>query len=292
MGGRREHQAARLADGRLLGFAEYGATDGRAVLVLHREVGSRLLGSSFDAGAARLGLRIISPDRPGMGFSDFQRGRTIGDWPADVVELTAQLGIDRFAVLGVAAGAAYALACAWKLPDRLTATLLASPVVALSMSDRPPGEPLLARIVSESAVKAPWTIRVAMTGLELMARRSPEQAVDRMAASAGDADRDAFARPEVRTMLAASLAETFRSGARGAARDLRLATADWGVPFADVVAPVTIWHGDADTEVPDDTVRRLAAALPHGEVRPVPGAGHHLTLSHPDLLLDALAGGS
>lgn len=55
-----------------------------------------------------------------MGLSDFQPGRSFIDWPDDVVEAAATLGLERFAVLGISGGGPYAAACAWKLADRLT----------------------------------------------------------------------------------------------------------------------------------------------------------------------------
>lgn len=110
-----------------------------------------------------------------------------------------------------------------------------------------------------------------------------------MEESAGDADRAVFARPEIRTLLTQSLAETFRSGARGAAHDLRLITGEWGIPFREVSAAVDLWQGDANLEVAPGDARRLADALPHGALHLVPGGGHHLSLTHPGPLLDALA---
>lgn len=282
----------RLADGRLLGFAEYGAPDGPAVVFCHGEVGSRLMGRSFDVAGRDRGVHIVSPDRPGLGFSDFRPGRTVANWPSDVAELANQLGIDRFAVVSAAAGAAYALACAWKLPERVSRTIVAGPVLAVPMVEAVPGTPLPQRILTESAVKAPWTIRIAMTGLELLSRRSPDEAVARMASSAGEADRELFTRPEVRAMLAASLAETFRSGARGVAYDLHLTTSDWGLPFASITAPVSVWRGDGDAEVALADLRRLVAALPNAELHEVAGRGHHLVIAEPEALLDALVGGS
>jgi pimeloyl-ACP methyl ester carboxylesterase len=43
------------------------------------------------------------------------------DWPGDVIQVAAALGLDRFAVLGISGGTPYAAACAWELSDRLTA---------------------------------------------------------------------------------------------------------------------------------------------------------------------------
>jgi pimeloyl-ACP methyl ester carboxylesterase len=286
---RHEHQAIRLADGRLLGFAEYGDPSGAPVLFFHGEVDSRLLGRAFEPSAHRLGLRVIAADRPGMGFSDFQAGRVVADWPADVTELTRELGIDgRFAVLGASGGAPYALACAWKMPERLTATVLAGPAVPVSMKRDEPGTSARTRVLRQSAVRAPWTIRVMMTLLGEMTRRSPEQLLGRMSDSAGDVDREVFTRADIRSMIPQSMAETFRSGPRGAAHDMRLLAADWGLPFNRIVGPVSIWHGEADRDVTPAEARELAAALPNCELHLLPGAAHHLALTQTDALLDAV----
>ena len=279
---RHEHQAIRLTDGRLLGFAEYGDPAGAAVIFFHGEVGSRVLGRSLEVDAHRLGLRVVAPDRPGLGFSDFRAGRAVADWPADVAELAAQLGLARFAVVGASAGAPYALACAWRLPEQLTATVLAGSSLPVPIREQ-------AGVLSRSAVWAPWTIRPVMTLLAEVSRRSPDQALVRMQESASEADRPAFDRPEVRAMFARSMAETFRSGPRGAAHDLRLVTNDWEIPLGEVSIPVDVWHGDADLEVTPGNVRRLVDALPDGRLHVVPGGGHHLLLTHPGEVLAALA---
>ena len=287
---RREHQAIRLADGRLLGFAEYGDPAGTAVVLCHREVGSRLLGRALGPAALELGLRIVAPDRPGIGFSDHRPDGTIAGWPDDVVELTGELAVDRFSVVGVAGGAAYALACAARLGARISGVALASPALPVSMTEYPPGTPRLQRVLSESALRAPWTIRPAMTLLAQASRRSPEQAVGRMEASAGEADRPVFARPEIRVLLAQSMAETFRSGTRGAAHDLRLLAADWGLALDLVTADVDVWHGATGTQGASVNVRRLADDLPRCRLHEVAGAGHHVDLAAPERLLGALAG--
>jgi pimeloyl-ACP methyl ester carboxylesterase len=292
---RLEHQAVRLTDGRLLGFAEYGDAAGRPVLCFHREVGSRLLGRALDHEARRMNVRVLSPDRPGLGFSDFQPDRAIADWPADVVEFAEQLGLDRFAVLGVSAGAAYALACAWKLGERVTTTVVAGAALPVSMTADEGNMPAMQRLLSRSTVLAPWTVRPAMTLLAQVSRRAPEQTVSRMEQSANEADRSVFSQPEVRAMLAHSMAETFRSGPKGAAQDIRLVSADWNIPMGEVARPVDIVHGSADAEVTPENARRLADSLSQARFHLVPDAGHHLWLSSPGQVLNPLvttAGGA
>ncbi|MEL7226506.1 MAG: alpha/beta hydrolase, partial [Cyanobacteria bacterium J06576_12] len=62
-----------LPDNRQLAYAEYGSPDGYPLLYCHGGGSSRLepllLG---DEVFSRLELRVIAPDRPGIGQSDFQ----------------------------------------------------------------------------------------------------------------------------------------------------------------------------------------------------------------------------
>ena len=91
----------KLKGGRTLGYAEYGAPEGKPVFYFHGFPGSRIdwLFSDTNNTAAQLNARIIAVDRPGMGLSSFQRGREILDWSDDVIEIANVLQLDRFAVL-------------------------------------------------------------------------------------------------------------------------------------------------------------------------------------------------
>ena len=104
----------RLPDGRTLGYSEYGSPTGNTLFYFGS---SRLEACLLARAAANAGVRVIGTDRPGMGLSQFQPGRRLLDWPADVVALADHLGIARFAVVGVSAGGPHALACA---PDGVT----------------------------------------------------------------------------------------------------------------------------------------------------------------------------
>ena len=116
----RTAEVLRLSDGRRLGYAGYGDCHGAPVMFFHGTPGSRRVARWADQAARRHGIRLIAPDRPGFGLSDFQPGRTLGAWPKDVVELADALRLERFAVAGVSGGGPYVAACAWRLADRLS----------------------------------------------------------------------------------------------------------------------------------------------------------------------------
>lgn len=83
-------------------------------------------------------VRLIAPDRPGYGRTDFVDSvTTLENGPKDVVALADSLRLDRFAVLGACGGGPYALASAGRIPERPTAAGL-SQALALS-GPRPTG---------------------------------------------------------------------------------------------------------------------------------------------------------
>src|SRR5206468_2751202 len=116
-----EYREIRLRDGRSLAYAEYGSARGLPIIHCHGTPSSRVEGDLTFSGtvATELGVRIIVPDRPGMGRSDFQPGRRIVDWPDDVLALATALEFDTFAVLGSSGGAPYAAACGVLIPERV-----------------------------------------------------------------------------------------------------------------------------------------------------------------------------
>src|SRR3954463_4716799 len=93
----RTSQSLRLADGRRLCFAEYGAPDGAPVIYLHGTPGSRLQGVHAHDAALSRDVRLICPDRPGYGGSTFRRSSML-DYVDDIVALADALSIDRFAL--------------------------------------------------------------------------------------------------------------------------------------------------------------------------------------------------
>ena len=105
-----ENQTFTLADGRALGFAEYGNPNGKPLFYFHGHPGSRFEARYLENSET---ARIIGVDRPGLGLSTYKAGRKILDWPDDIAELANSLGIARFAVAGFSGGGPYALACAY-----------------------------------------------------------------------------------------------------------------------------------------------------------------------------------
>jgi pimeloyl-ACP methyl ester carboxylesterase len=279
----------RLSDGRRLGYADYGDRQGAPVLFFHGTPGSRRLARWADQAARRRGVRLIAPDRPGFGLSDFQAGRTLGAWPADVVELADALGIERFAVAGVSGGGPYVAACAWRIADRLTQAGIVSGIGPLDDPALAAALPRGYRAGFAVVRRLPAALRLALGLGRLGLRHAPACVLASLAASLPEVDRTTFGRPRVRALLLDDAREALRQGTRGALHELVLLSRPWDVRLGQVRMPVRLWHGEADSQVPVVIARRLAAALPDCRASFVPGAGHLWALDHLDEILAALA---
>jgi pimeloyl-ACP methyl ester carboxylesterase len=268
----------RLPDGRSLGYAEYGDPSGKPVLFFAGAPGSRLLHPP-EGPTVALGVRLIVVERPGFGRSDFQRDRTLLDWPADIVAFAAALGIERFGVVGISAGGPYALACGFKIPHRLTGIALISPVGPTDLPGSTAEMPRVRQIGAAVARRAPWLLKP-LLWLVSNPHRNPERFFARMTAQNAEVDLAILACPEVKVMLMASYLEATRAGMRGFARESVILSNPWGFRPQDVTVPVALWHGEADANVSLSAVRYLAETLPNCQATFLPGEGHWLMLEH------------
>jgi pimeloyl-ACP methyl ester carboxylesterase len=276
-----------LGDGRRLGYARYGRPDGEPIFYFHGHPGSRLEGRFAHSAAATAGFAVIALDRPGLGLSDALPGRTLTDWPADVAEAADQLGFSRFSVAGASGGGPYALACAWRLPSRVSRVAVVSGVGPYQVRGITHGMRWQNRIGFQFGSRWPALADVLMRSMRRSVTDRPERTVDALARAMSSADAEIVRRPEVRDILIADLTEAFRQGSDGATHDMVLLGRPWGFSLREIEPEVSLWQGEADTLVPPAMGRYLAAQIPRCHARVLPGEGHLLIIDRmPDLIDD------
>lgn len=278
-----------LRDGRRLGYAEFGAPGGRPVLHCHGFPASRLDARLAHEAAARLNVRLIAPDRPGFGLSDFHAGRRMADWPRDVVELADALSLGRFAVLGVSGGAPYAVACAGQIPDRLTAVSIVCGLGRLDAGADRAGMSPFSRSSFALARSVPGLSKLLNFALAPLLRDSPRWILKLLASKLPAPDRAVLSDPKVFAMFADSFREAFCQGGRGAAHDMTLYAQPWETRVESIRVPCHVWHGEQDTTVPVAMGRRLAAAIPGCRATFLHEEGHFsLPINRADEILQTL----
>jgi pimeloyl-ACP methyl ester carboxylesterase len=267
-----------LRDGRTLGFAEFGTRSQNVLFYFHGYPGSRVEARVLSEPAERHGIRLIGIDRPGMGLSTFKAGRRLLDWPADVAEFADNLGIDRFSVVGVSGGGPYALACAFAIPNRLSACGIVA------------GAGIAGPFLSLLSRTLPFVLTPAIRPF-LRDQKRAATALRLFALSWPKPDRDALDRPAVSEALAASLAEAFRQGSKGPALEAAILGRPWGFALEDVRhSNLHLWHGGRDRQVAIATGRAVAQGLRGCNAAYYPHEGHiSLHVTHGDEIVHALA---
>ena len=150
-----------LKDGRSLGYAEYGFSNGFPILFFHGLPGSRFEAKKLHAAALKLQVRLIGLDRPGMGLSSLQKNRTILDWPNDISEFATSLNLKKISIVGHSGGAPYVAACAYRIPEKLHKAVIVSGIAPLIY-------PEAITSLSKSQKQMNWMIRYCPILLKLM----------------------------------------------------------------------------------------------------------------------------
>lgn len=262
--------AVTLSDGRRLGYGEYGQRGGKPVLIFHGCPGGR----QFDQGPAvsEAGAWAFVLERPGYGLSDPKPGRTVLDWPADVVAFADTFELERFAVAGFSAGASYALACGYQIPERVQAVGVVCGYLAFAE------DPALDHLVT------------AITGDRITRYRyEPEKVRQELLEENDDETRQWIADPDrffhdrfgpvAATLPAywlAMMASTYGNGCD--IDDDLLRYQPMGFSVEDISVPVHAWYGDQDSLL--GAGRELVRRRPATTLTVYPGEGHFIDPVH------------
>jgi pimeloyl-ACP methyl ester carboxylesterase len=271
-----------LEDGRRLGWAAWGPPDGTPVLFFGGAAMGRSLGFGADV-LPRLGAHLIAVERPGLGVSDPAPARTLSDWPRDIAQLMADLGLTDCRIVGFSQGAPFALACAaaglvGKVAIVAGHDVLSDPAFAGRIDPHLKG--LLASIAADpAAVEASFG-----------SSANADMLWGLISAHSAPVDLAVYTDPEFQPRFQRALAEGFAQSGAGYARDLVLTMQPWPFDLSDIKARVHLWYGAQDTSTvhSPDLGATMAQRLPDCRHHVLPEAGGSLLWTHADLILTAL----
>jgi pimeloyl-ACP methyl ester carboxylesterase len=265
-----------LADGTVVGHAEFGDPAGRPLLFFHGWPGSRLQARIIDGPARKYGLRVLAPDRPGIGLSSPAPCARVAAWIPTLRAWTDQLNLAGFYVLGVSGGGPYSLACAALMPRRIASAGVCCGVPPprwleesrdlfwlyrlLRRIDR--GAPrLLVRLMNVTrlyltVLPSPWSLRPFCL---LMPR----------------ADRRALQRRGRMHLVVASTREAYAGGVPAVIADARRLQQPWGFDPGAIADPVYFWHGCQDRNIPLSLVRPFIDSLKQARAHYFAAEGHY-----------------
>ncbi len=265
-----------LENGGHVTLDEYGDPQGRPVIFCHGWPSSRTMAELTDDAARAVGVRMISPDRPGIRQSTPQIGRRLLDWPPLLHELAAKLEINKFRMLAISGGAPYAYAAAWAMPDQVQAIAVVS------------GAPPIDELPDQSGLLAlyRWMLALHRTRPELLralfhaARpfasvRIPLRLRPMLLKILQPCDEAVLRDSRAFAACFESQRQAWRASAEGVMADAEIYARPWGFPLEQVQIPVRLWHGKSDRSFSFRLAELVAARLPNCETHFVENAGHY-----------------
>jgi len=282
-------QCVCLPDGRRLGVVQAGDLHGEPFFFFHGFSASRLSIHPDNGIPWSLGVRVISVDRPGIGLSDRQANRTLMDWPDDVAALADAMGIERFGVIGFCGGGPHALACAYRMPERVSVAGLVSSAPSIADPEVQRELPGSWRWIARAARSVTAALRLYFWYLARRLRRDPKGTMNQRVSKMAAPDQTIATNPKFSPVLLGSAMEAFARGSRGVAEDALVLARPWGFRPEQITVPVKLWYGEMNNQWPVRAERRLAESLPTARKHFYPNAGHLLYLTHWQGILQEMA---
>jgi pimeloyl-ACP methyl ester carboxylesterase len=277
-------------NGRMLEVREYGDPAGHPAFFFHGLIGSHHQASYVAEQAARQGLRIIAPNRPGVGRSEFVERASALEAVPDVEDLAAALGLDDFSVIGLSGGTPYALACLYRLGARVRTTTVISGVGPMRLRGALAGMDRQRRVALEIGSRYPHLALQEARRWGERFKADPEAFLDRLVATWSSADRALFEDRRIFELFLLDLHQVFvdGSGPETFAQELKLYR-NYGFSPADLPRErrVTLWHGLHDVIIPPAMAWKMTQILPCCESHFVPG-GHFVAITIAEQILTRL----
>lgn len=222
-----------------------GDPEGFPVVYFHGTPGSRLDLAYGDDLIAAAGVRLISFDRPGYGGSSpgpFGLSRVAHS----ALGLVDQLGVERFATLGLSGGGPFALATGAIGGPRVTRIGIASGAgpfqeVPGAIEELSEIDTQALALLPGNAAEAAATFASGFGPLRAATRRGDDAVRADFAPFLSARDRELFADPSVTGALIASMREGLRKGADGGGWDNVAWVGAWDIDIAAIAQPVLLW---------------------------------------------------
>ncbi|KAK6156282.1 hypothetical protein DH2020_010530 [Rehmannia glutinosa] len=270
----------KLRDGRHLAYMEHGVSKETAKYKIILEL------------VEKMGIHIVSFDRPGYGQSDPDPKRTIKSTALDIEELGDQLNLGpKFYIIGNSMGGQVVWGCLKYISHRF---------VNLSNDDRLAGAALIAPVVNywwpgfpsnlsteayyQQFPQDQWALRVVHRAPWLVYWWNTQKWFPHSSVITGKPN---FTAPDLKVLakVAGRLADRGYATQQGVYeslhRDMMVGFGRWDFdptnlenPFVDGEGSVHLWHGTEDGLVPVSLQRYIAEKLPWIQYHELPNAGH------------------
>ena len=271
----KEKEVIKLKNGKTISYSVYGNKNGYPILMCHGANGTRLQAMKFADTADELNLKIITPDRPGYGESTTEEKRDYLEWAEDISEFLDLLGIEKLGILGISAGANYALACVYKYPSRFKKVVMVSATSGAFLYRKGP-EKKLAEIV----MSHPKLLHLYMEFIDKVNGKTKELKFNIQKFGLSDSDLELFENLDLPELIDMSEREAYINGPEAPASDVLRMLKDIDFDSKSINKQITFWYGARDKIVPLETVAFIENIVPKYKIVIKSDAGHLLVFQH------------
>ncbi|MDH2370908.1 alpha/beta fold hydrolase [Providencia rettgeri] len=228
----------KLPDNRQFCWFESGPKTGFPVIFCTGAGMSGSLGFGLDL-LEQLNIRLIVPERAGLGESTFHPEKSLKSFAMDVQALLNEQSITRFSVVGFSQGAVFAMAIA-----HYCQPISLSIVSGQDQFEYPATRAILRTDVvnmQEQALNTPealsdWLLKN-VTGEWLLAF---------ILNCSADIDQQLYNEEQFLDAYTACIRRAFAQGNQGYVQDLILSLQSWGFTPEDIQCPTSLWYGELD----------------------------------------------
>lgn len=265
-----------LEDGRVLGYAEYGDSLGYPIFYFHGGQESRLSSGFMDNTAKRLNLRLISPDRPGIGLSTFQANRTFLDWGNDIAKLADSLNIERYSVFGLSGGAPHVLAVVLKDSARVDNASIISGATPYNYKGTLKGMWFPVKLIHLFASQRnEKQLRKFIHNDFKSLVNKPDKRMKQFQSYLPKPDKRLLTEhPEYGWEFINGSIESYRQGIDGVVQEWKLYVADWQMDLSEIHFPIALWYGKNDKMAPYYRGHYYNRTLDNSTLKLIPDEGH------------------
>lgn len=264
-------------DGRGLSVESLGDPEGKPVFLLHGTPGGRNGPRPRGIVLYRLGIRLISYDRPGYPGSDRNRGRSVASAADDVGAIADYFGIKRFSVVGRSGGAPHALACAALMPDRVVSTAALGSLAPADAEglDWTAGMTESNRRAYRYATRDRDSLRVMLEEQAERVSKGSEGLLGALWSEMGSHDKEVVDDIALRRIIADIHVEALSNNCiDGWIDDVIALSRPWEFEPAKITVPVMLWGGQDDVFSPVSHTYWLAERIDDAEVEIEDGKAH------------------
>jgi pimeloyl-ACP methyl ester carboxylesterase len=275
-----------LRNGLQLGYAEYGDPHGEVAFYFHGWPSSRLQGSLFHEAARKHRMRLICPDRPGIGISQHQPQRTLHDWPDTIQQLAEHIGADNYHLIAWSGGGPYVLAMARLLPQRiLSASIICGAPPLIFLGDREMF--WIYRLMIQLRRFLPTVLSGILKMGAFIVRGEPQKfPLSLMMRMLGEEDRRVLLQPGIFEVVRAATLAALEQPASHVIVDADIYLSEWGFEVSQINLPIHFWHGKQDQNIAWTYSERLAALIPQAVTHWSEIDGHYsLPITHAEAIL-------